>query len=185
MNHLTQRLDEKAEEILSLIIGKVNVSFYFPEAWLSVGGEGASISSVSIPVGKHSFVVIENGWSDTLEDFIDIFHLKVSLAGKPKDISVTPDENGPSGWALEHVSTINTWDWTIVNKIEIYEYSLASQHESVVCDRAILFTYEKGQILISAGGTVFDHLTINHKSDVIKAILEPMKIRKTLTASAT
>src|SRR4030095_1096106 len=104
MEELSQRLDHKAEEALRTIIGKLNVSFYFPEAWIRVYREGADVSSVSIPTGQNTFVVITCEWADTLKDYIDIYYLQVSIEDKPRDISGTPHEDGPSGWAFSHAS---------------------------------------------------------------------------------
>gem|GEM_PF-4080328 len=33
-----------------------------------------------------------------------------------------PDEDGPSGWAFEHVSTLNTFDWTIVEEFRFMSF---------------------------------------------------------------
>lgn len=178
MKEFKHSLDEKAEQALQTIIGRLNVGFYFPEAWIRVDREGVDVSSVSIPTAKDTFVVITCEWGDTLEDYIDIYYFGISVEDRPRDVLVTCDENGPCGWAYGHVSTIQTWDWTIIEKISIYELATIGTHESVRYDRAILFRYAKGEILVSAGGALSGRLEINHKPDVIQEILAPLLLRK-------
>lgn len=182
MDEFSQRLDQNAEQALRTIIGKLNVGFYFPEAWIRVHREGVDVSSVSIPTGKNTFVVITCEWADTLKDYIDVYYLQISIDENPRDITVTPHEDGPSGCAFSHVSMINTGDWTIVEKISVYETTLIGAHEKVRCDRAILFNYGKGEILVSTGGgTTFDRLEVNHKPEVIAEILASFVLRKEIT----
>jgi hypothetical protein len=178
MNEVTQHLNEAAEEALRTIIGKLNVRFYFPDAWIPVTREGFEVSSLSIPTGKDSFVVITCEWGDTVEDYLDIYDLQVSVDDRPRDIAASRDENGPSGWGFGHVSLLQTYDWTIIEKISIYELFTTGTHESVRCDRAILFKYEKGEILVSTGGTLPGRFEINYKPDVIAEILAPFELRK-------
>jgi hypothetical protein len=180
MKKFTQCLDETEELALQAIIGKLNVGFYFPDAWIRVNREGVDVSSVSIPTGKDAFVVITCEWGDTLEDYIDIYRLRISIADRPHDIPATRDENGPSGWGFEHVSMINTYDWTIIEKISIYEILTLGEHESVQCDRAILFKYGKGEILVSTGHTHPGRFEINYKPDVIEEVLAPLTVRKVI-----
>lgn len=181
MEEFTQHFDKNAEEALRTIIGKLNVGFYFPDAWIRVSAEGLEVSSVSIPTGKNTFVVITCEWGDTVEDFIDIYHLQVSVDDRPRDIDATRNENGPSGWGFDHVSMLSTYDWTIIEKISIYELFTIGDHECVRCDRAILFKYGKGEILVSTGGTLPGRFEINYKPDVIARILSAFKLRKEIT----
>jgi hypothetical protein len=120
MKEVTQHLDEGAEEALRTIIGKLNVGFYFPDAWIPVAREGFEVSSLSIPTGKDTFVVINCEWGDTVEDYLDIYYLKVSVDDRPRNIAASRDENGPCGWGFDHVSMLRTYDWTIIEKISIY-----------------------------------------------------------------
>src|SRR5437764_12659162 len=131
MKEITQHLDETAEEALRTIIGKLNVGFYFPDAWIRVAGEGFEVSSLSIPTGKDNFVVITCEWGDTLEDYLDIYYLQVSVEDRPRDIAASRDKNGPSGWGFDNVSMLQTYDWTIIEKISIYELFAACTHDSV------------------------------------------------------
>ena len=181
MKEITQHLDETAEEALRTIIGKLNVGFYFPDAWIRVEGEGFDVSSLSIPTGQDNFVVITCEWSDTLEDYIDIYYLRVSVDDRAVDIGASRDENGPSGWGFDHVSMLQTYDWTIIEKISIYELFTAGTHESVRCDRAILFKYGKGEVLVSTGRTLPGRFEINYKPDVIGEILATYELRKEIT----
>ncbi|HMQ03492.1 MAG TPA: hypothetical protein PKD26_06220 [Pyrinomonadaceae bacterium] len=56
-----------------------------------------------------------------------------------------------------------------------------SEHELVRYDRAILFDYGKGQLLLSAGNTLPGRFEIQYKPDVIAEILETLSIRKAIT----
>lgn len=181
MKEVTQHLDEAAEGALRTIIGKLNVGFYFPDAWIPVAREGCEVGSLSIPTGKDTFVVITCGWGDTVKDYLDIYYLQVSVDDRPRNIAASRDENGPSGWGFDHVSMLQTYDWTIIEKISIYELFTAGTHESVRCDRAILFKYEKGEILVSAGRTLPGRFEINYKPDAIAEVLAPFALRKEIT----
>jgi hypothetical protein len=184
MKEVTQHLDETAEEALRTIIGKLNVGFYFPNAWIPVAGEGIEVGSLSMPTGKDNFVVITCEWGDTVEDYLDIYYLQVSVDDRPRDIAASRDENGPSGWGFDHVSMLQTYDWTIIEKISIYELFTARTHDSVRCDRAILFKYGKGEVLVSTGGTLPGRFEINYKPDVIARILTAFELRKEITNDA-
>lgn len=181
MKEFTQHLDEAAEEALSTTIGKLNVAFYFPDAWIPVASEGFEVSSLSIPTGKDNFVVITCGWVDTVEDYLDIYSLQVSVDDKPRDIAASRDENGASGWGFDHVSMLQTYDWTIIEKISIYELFTSGTHESVRCDRAIVFKYAKGEVLVSTGRTLPGRFEINYKPSVVTEILATLELRKEIT----
>lgn len=181
MKEVTQHLDESSEEALRTIIGKLNVGFYFPDALIRVAGEGLEVSSISIPTGKDNFVVITCEWGDTPEDYLDIYYLQVAVDDKPRDIVASRGENSPSGWGFDHVSMLQTYDWTIIEKISIYQLFTAGAYESVRCDRAILFKYEKGEILVSTGGTLPGQFEINYRPDVIEQILATFELRKEIT----
>lgn len=181
MKEVTQHLDEIAEDALRTIIGKLNVGFYFPDAWIRVAGEGFEVGSLSIPTGKDKFVVITCEWRDTQEDYLDIYYLQVSVDDRPRDLAASRDENCPSGWGFDHVSMLQTYDWTIIEKISIYELFTTGTHESVRCDRAILFKYGKGEVLVSTGGTLPGRFEINYKPDVIARILAAYELRKEIT----
>jgi hypothetical protein len=184
MKEVVQNLDEAAEEALRTIIGKLNVGFYFPEAWIPVAREGFEVGSLSIPTGKDNFVVVTCEWGDTLEDYLDIYYLQVSVDDRPRDIAASRDENGPSGWGFDHVTMLETYDWTIIEKISIYELLTAGPHESVRCDRAILFKYAKGEVLVSTGRTLPGRFEINYKPNVIADTLATFELRKEITNDA-
>lgn len=184
MEEFTQHLDENAEEALRTIIGKLNVDFYFPDAWIRVDRDGFEVSSLSIPTGKDRFVVITCEWGDTVEDYLDIYYLQVSVADRPRDIAASRDGNGPSGWGFDHVSMLQTYDWTIIEKISIYELITTGTQESVRCDRAILFKYGKGEVFVSTGGTLPGRFEINYKPDIIASVLTAFELRKEITNDA-
>ncbi len=181
MKEFIQHLDDAAEEALRTIIGKLNVGFYFADAWIPVVREGFEVSSLSIPTGKNEFVVITCESGDTPEDYLDIYFLGVYVDDRPRDIAAIRDENGPSGWGFHHVSMLQTHDWTIIEKISIYDLFAQGTHESVRCDRAILFKYAKGDVLVSTGETLPGRFQINYKPDVIARMLAVYQLRREIT----
>ncbi len=61
-----------------------------------------------------------------------------------------------------------------------YEHTTVGEHETVSYDRAILFKYEKGQILVSAGKSGPGMFEVQYKPEVIREILNTLSLRKEL-----
>ncbi len=176
MKLFIQQIDEKSEIALENCLGK-NVHFAFPEIILFTYSEGFTTSSVSIELGHKSYLILENDWSDTPIEALDYYFFSASLSDKPKDIKVTA-HNG-NGWIHHNLSMLRTGDYNTVARISIYEFSESFELESVQYDAAMLFEFEnETQILLSREESISGFIEVNYKPDVIKKILNTMKLRK-------
>ena len=98
-----QQLSEASCEALQLRVGQPIQSVMAPSADLRLGSSTVTTQSVSIRVGVREFLVIENDWADTPVEYHDYYFLEVSIADRPKDVTVYVQESAPCwSYVMDH-----------------------------------------------------------------------------------
>jgi hypothetical protein len=138
--------------------------------------------SFSIPIEGKGWLVLENSWLETPNDFVDYYQISVSSSRKPKDITVGSAEH--IGEALNFpVSSISLGLASPIKRITIHQEAWSNSEcvESVVYDRAIIFHRADGLMFsISAHDSIADLLDFTKTRDKVQEFVDNCKCRLTI-----
>ena len=137
-----EKIDEESESALEEL-SKSNIQFlYSPAADINFGSSVITVQSISIPLGKQKFLVIDNDWSDTPKEWHDYYFLQARIMDRPKDIAVKETENR-DGWTyvMDHLS-FHIGKQKKVTSVEILEDFYEGEEEGVRYDAGIVITLE-------------------------------------------
>ena len=93
MKEYIQQLSKTSCDALNYCIGKPIQSVLSPSSDLRLGSTIVTTQSVSIRIGTREFLVIENDWADTPEEYHDYYFLEASISDRPKEITVNAQKS--------------------------------------------------------------------------------------------
>ena len=135
--------------------------------------------SISIPIERKKYVVIESDWEETPEDAIDFYFISVNLSEKPKGIKVT-ENNDHTDWIHHHpLSQLCLGAISKVQNIKVFEYEEIGEQEKVIFDSAIIIEREDGiKICITHEHSIKGELEVIFLNEEIERVRSQMKLKK-------
>jgi hypothetical protein len=165
------------------LIGRTVHTIYAPS--LQVAGKHLTAPSLALPVLEdriHRYAVVRCRWSETPHTYTDYWEVLVSSEDKPGGFEVNSEN------ALVEPCTINFFDATPINRIEIFsfEWSAGEGHrlETVEYDRAIRFQLEDGSAFCIScqldGPGIATEVHISEDEGTIRQFLQGSRLRLTV-----
>ena len=158
------RISEEGISALRRLLGITVSQIVSPG--LDVDDPFTSSPSFSIPLGEKEYLIIENKWLETPNEYIDYYQITVHVSAKPKDIKVS------AGGNLHFpLSSISMRLPSPIVKIDVHEDSRSNPEgeESVAYDRAIIFYLaDRIRFSISAHDSAADLLDFTKDEEKVR-----------------
>ncbi|WP_185814677.1 hypothetical protein [Xanthomonas sp. SS] len=144
MKEFRQHMDEASIEALNVLLGSRIQSLISPDCDLDLGSTLITVASISIPIGPERFIVLENEWTDTPEEWINYFFLSARIATAPKDIFYDPNP-GPGGakYKADHLR-FHLGPRENLERVDVLCATEAGSVESVSYDAGLIITMRDG-----------------------------------------
>lgn len=181
-----QHLSQESLDALSVLLDSRIQSVISHDCDIDAGSSILTVASLSIPIGKSRFVIIENDWADTPKNCIDYYFLSARTAPNPLNIHYEP-ESGPGGsnYKADHLS-LHLGAQAQVTKIDVLFATEIGSEESVCYDAGLVLTREDGlRLAIVRQESISGFLHIAHTEPDIAALTASLEVRLSLVFQQT
>ena len=186
MQDYVQQLSAESLEALSALLDSRIQTVLSHDCDIDVGSSIITVGSLSIPIGKARFVIIENDWADTPENWIDYFFLSARTATEPLNIYYEPDPGpGGSNYKADHLS-LHLGAQAQVTRIDVLSATEVGSEETVNYDAGLLITREDGtRLAIVRHESIAGFLDIAHTAGDITQLTTGLEVRMSLNFQRT
>ncbi|WP_242102014.1 hypothetical protein [Lysobacter sp. M2-1] len=181
MREFRQHLDKASFDALNVLLGSKIQSLFSPDCDVDAGSALITVPSVSIPIGLERFVVLDNDWADTPEEWINYFFLSARIANTPKDIFYNPNP-GPGGtnYKSDHLS-LHLGPTASVETIDVLCAAETGSEESVSYDAGLLIARRDGlRVAIVRQQSIAAFLQFAHTEQDIAQVTAGLDVRCTV-----
>ena len=182
MKKYQEHIGKEGEKILKSAIGKQIQVLWSPGFTLDLDHPNIVTNSLSIGLDSKEYLIIDNDWYDTPNNYLDIYTMEVSLSDEPAGIEVTKKESG--GNIIHYpVSSLCLGKSSSIATIKVFEIIEELEEESVEFDAGILFIREDNlQFFVTPERTISGALEIISNITEIESNIESMRERVKLGA---
>jgi len=144
MDKFEKKIDNESELAIKEL-AKASIQFiYSPSADVYFGSSIITVQNISIQIGRKKFVIIENDWDDTPEEWLDYYFLRARISDRPKDVTVKDSGYGLGlSYTMDHLS-FNLNNLKRVSSISILEYNYVGEKEEIRYDAGLAISLEDG-----------------------------------------
>ena len=147
MKSFTELIDKESEMALQELAHSQVQFLYSPSADIAYGSSLITVQNISIQIGPKRFVIIENDWADTPNEWHDYYILKIRISDQPKDIKVKESENGKNWtYVMDHLS-FHIGRLEKVTSVLLIEDRYSGEQESVQYDAGIVIVFDNDKRL--------------------------------------
>ena len=183
MQDYQQHLSQESLDALSALLDSKIQSVLSHDCDIDAGSSILTVVSLSIPIGKARFVIIENDWADTPKNYIDYYFLSARTAPDPLNIHYEP-EPGPGGsnYKADHLS-LHLGAQAQVTRVDVLSATEVGSEESAYYDAGLVITREDGlRLAIVRQESISGFLHIAHAEPDIAALTTGLKVRMSLVS---
>jgi len=178
-----EHLSQESIDALSVLLGSNIQAVLSHDCDADFGSAVLTVQSISIPIGRERFVIIENDWTDTPESAIDYYFLSVRIAESPDLIDYVPFPGpGGSNYKADHLR-LRLGAESKVTKIEVLSASEADSEESVNYDAGLIITRNDGlKVAFIRQESIAGLIHIVHTETDIEKLTTNLEVRLSLVA---
>ncbi|HEU4951987.1 MAG TPA: hypothetical protein VFT46_08530 [Holophagaceae bacterium] len=181
MHDYRQHLSEESLEALSVLSESKIQSVLSHSCDIEAGSSILTVVSLSIPIGKRKFLIIENDWADTPRDWINYYFLSARIATSPANIWYESEPGrGGANYKGDHL-TLHLGAQNQVARIDVLSAVEMGSRESVHYDAGLLITREDGlKLAIVRQESITGFLRIAYEARDITELTAGLIIRVSL-----
>lgn len=178
MKKYVKYIDDESVKALEKTLGMSVQSVLAPSARLYIGGSFVITQSVSMRIGVREFLILQNDWTDTPNEYLHYYFLGATISDRPKDILVKEQKsNACWSYFMDHFS-LQLGARSRVVSIQVLESGCIGENESVAYDAGVLFCLENGRkFSITREESISGFLQISHAQKDIKDAISGLNIR--------
>ncbi|MBT2867787.1 hypothetical protein JQK19_11095 [Chromobacterium violaceum] len=181
MQNYQQHLSQESLDALSTLLDSKIQSVISHFCDIDAGSSILTVTSLSIPIGKAKFIIIDNDWADTPKNYINYYFLSIRIAANPSNIHYEPEPApGGANYKADHLS-LHLGAQAQVKRIDVLSASEVGPEESVDYDAGLLITREDGlRLAIVRQESISGFLQIAHTETEITTLTTGLDMRLSL-----